>query len=492
LREEREDGMNLVNDGDLTIAKIAPLIRKKRLSPVELTNAMLARIERLQPVLNAFITVTSHLARSQARQAEKEISKGHYRGPLHGIPISVKDLYYTAGIRTTGGSKILRNFIPRENAAVVDRLFAAGGVLLGKNNLHEFAYGVTNQNPHFGPTHNPWDLKRIPGGSSGGSAVAVSAALSLASVGTDTGGSIRIPSAACGVVGLKPTQGLVPLQGVIPLSFSQDHAGPLCRSVEDVALVLRVIAGRGREDPDRLEERETLRLQDLRKGVRGIRIGVPRQYFFHQLQKEVRSHVLGALKTLEALGARSVEVNPKFMDETDRLSYEIVVGEAVAYHWKWLKKRGKDYGEDVRSRIEGGFSQLSRTYLEAQQRRQLYARSFEHILESVDVLVAPTLPVVAPRIGETEVREDRTVEDVRAALLRLTRPGNLTGLPALTIPCGFSMDGLPIGLQLMGRRFGEGTLLRVAYAYEQATPWHRMFPPDLPATAEKGARRPRI
>jgi aspartyl-tRNA(Asn)/glutamyl-tRNA(Gln) amidotransferase subunit A len=208
---------------------------------------------------------------------------------------------------------------------------------------------------------------------------------------------------------------------------------------------------------------------------------VPKQYFFHRLQKEVRAHVLAAIKVLESLGARSVEVNPKFMDETDRLSYEIVVGEAVAYHWTWLNQRGKDYGEDVRSRMEGAFGQLSRTYLEAQQKRQLYAESFERVLESVDVVVAPTLPVVAPRIGETEVREDRAVEDVRAALLRLTRPGNLTGLPALSIPCGFSTDGLPIGLQLIGRRFGEATVLRVAYAYEQATPWHRMFPPDWPA-----------
>ncbi len=484
--------MNLVNDGDLTIAKLAPLIREKKISPVELVDAILSRIEHFQPALNAFITVTSRLARSQARQAEKEISKGQYRGPLHGIPISVKDLFHTAGIRTTGGSKILRYFTPRENAPVINRLFAAGGVLLGKNNLHEFAYGVTNQNPHFGPTRNPWDLKRIPGGSSGGSAVAVSAALSLASVGTDTGGSIRIPAAACGVVGLKPTQGLVPLHGIIPLSFSQDHAGPLCRCVEDVALVLRVIAGSDREDPDCPEERGALRLQNLRKGVRGIRIGVPKHYFFNRLQKEVRSHVLAALKTLEALGAKSVEVNPNLMDETERLSYEIVLGEAVAYHWKWLKERGKDYGEDVRSRIERGFDQLTRTYLEAQQRRRLYTESFERALESVDVLVTPTLPVVTPRIGETEVREGRAIEDMRTALLRMTRPGNLTGLPALSMSCGFSIDGLPIGLQLIGRRFGEGTILRVAYAYEQATPWHRMFPPDPPATAEKGVKNPRI
>ena len=484
--------MNLVNDGDLTIAKIAPLIRKKKLSPVELVEAMLARIERFQSALNAFITVTSRLARSQARQAEKEILKGHYRGPLHGIPISVKDLFYTAGIRTTGGSKILRNFIPRENAVVIDRLFAAGCVLLGKNTLHEFAYGVTNQNPHFGPTTNPWDLKRIPGGSSGGSAVAVSAALSLASLGTDTGGSIRIPAAACGVAGLKPTQGLVPLQGVIPLSFSLDHVGPLCRSTEDIALVLRVIAGEDPRDPNRLDERETLRLRNLQKGVRGIRIGLPTQYFFNRLQKEVRSHVLAAVKTLEALGAKGVEVELKFMDETEHLSFEIVVAEAVAYHWKWLRKRGKDYGKDVRSRMERGFGQLSRTYLEAQQRRQLYTESFEHVLESVDVLVAPTLPVVAPRIGETEVREGRAVENTIAALLRLNRPGNLTGLPALSIPCGFSGDGLPIGLQLIGRRRDEGTILRVAYAYEQATPWHRLFPPDPSTTVEKGAKSPRI
>ena len=324
--------MELLNDENLTIANMAPLIRKGQLSPVELTEALLERIARLQPSLNAFITVTSDLALKQARRAEKEISKGHYRGVLHGIPISLKDLFYTAGIRTTAGSKILRRFIPKENSAVVDRLLAAGTILLGKTNLHEFAFGATNVNPHYGPVHNPWDLSRVSGGSSGGSAAAVSAGLCLASLGTDTGGSIRLPASPCGIVGLKPTFGLVPTQGVIPLSFSLDHVGPLCRCVEDAALVLGVIAGK-----------DASSLRGLRRGgkptflsspekIRRLRVGVPKQYFFDRLQREVRDRVLAAHSALEKMGAEVQEIKLEGIQDTVDLAADIIFPEAMTFH----------------------------------------------------------------------------------------------------------------------------------------------------------------
>ena len=469
--------MNLLNDEKLTIAKMAPLIRKKKISPVEFTETFLERIQQLQPKLNAFITVTADLARKKAQQAERDLLKGKYRGPLHGIPISLKDLFYTAGIRTTGGSKILRSVVPRENAAVVDRLHAAGAILLGKTNLHEFAYGVTNNNPHYGPVHNPWDLKRVPGGSSGGSAAAVSAALGIASLGTDTGGSIRIPSAACGVVGLKPTRGLVSLQGVIPLAFSLDHVGPICRSVEDTALMMEAIAAPGGPNAGNWPQVGRLFTRSLRGGVKKTRIGIPKQYFFDRLQKEVREFVLTACATLSQLGAELREVEFKGMEEAALLVGIITVGEALSYHWKWLRSRAKDYGADVRERMEANRNQRTIEYLQAQEKRRTYTDAFVKVFESVDVVAAPTLPVLPPLIGQKEISWGRTREDVRAALLRMTRPGNLTGLPAVSLPCGFTADNLPVGLQLFGRHYDEATLLRVAYAYEQATPWHKMFPP---------------
>lgn len=470
--------MDFGNNGGLTITRLAPLIRCRTLSPVELTRAVLARIDRLEPGLNSFITVTSDLALAQAKRAEKEIVRGAYRGVLHGIPFCLKDLFYTRGVRTTAGSRILRNFIPAENAVAVDRLFAAGIILLGKTNLHEFAYGATNVNPHFGPVHNPWARDRMSGGSSGGSAAAVAAGLAIASLGTDTGGSIRIPAAACGCVGIKPTHGRVPLCGVIPLAPSLDHIGPICRCVEDVALVLEAIAGADACDPassGRVGERFT---QDLKKGLRGLRLGVPRQYFFDRLQRDVRRNVTAAIATLEHNGAEVREVNLKWMSETARLAGEITVAEALVYHWKWVQQRSAEYGPDVRVRLKEGMDESALAYLQAQEMRRVYTKEFDNVLRSVDVLAAPTLPVAAPRIEESEVVVGRSRENVRVALLHLTRPGNLTGLPAITVPCGFTSDGLPTGLQLIGRRFDEKTVLRAAYAYELATSWHEMFPPE--------------
>jgi aspartyl-tRNA(Asn)/glutamyl-tRNA(Gln) amidotransferase subunit A len=469
--------MNILNDEKLSICKISPLIRKKQISPVELTDFFLARIHRLQPKLNAFITVTDDLARKQARQAEREILRGKYRGPLHGIPVTLKDLFYTAGIRTTAGSRILRRFIPGENAVVVDRLYEAGAILLGKTNLHEYAYGVTSNNPHYGPVHNPWDLSRIPGGSSGGSAAAVSAGMGIASLGTDTGGSIRIPSAACGVVGLKPTRGLVSLKGVIPLAFSLDHVGPICRSVGDTALMMEAIAAPGGPHAGNQPQVSRWFTRSLRRGVKKIRIGIPIQYFFERLREEVREFVLTACTTLSEMGAELREVEFKGMKEAAALVGLITVGEALSYHWKWLQSRARDYGADVRKRMEANRNQRTVDYLKAQEKRRLYTEAFMKVFESVDVLAAPTLPVLPPLIGQKEVSWGSTREDVRAALLRMTRPGNLTGLPAISLPCGFTADNLPVGFQLLGRPHDEPTLLRVAYAYEQATPWHRMFPP---------------
>ncbi len=470
--------MDLANDVNLTIARLHPLIRRRKLSPVELTDFLLARIEKRQPELNAFITVTADLARKQARMAEREIGRGQYRGPLHGIPLSLKDLFYTRGIRTTAGSLILRRFKPAENACVVDRLLEAGAILLGKTNLHEFAFGATSVNPHYGPVRNPWARGRVPGGSSGGSAAAVAAGLCVGSLGTDTGGSIRIPAAACGCVGLKPTYGRVPLHGVIPLSSSLDHSGPITRCVRDAALLLEAIAGADPRDPATFGPRGESFTRGMTMGLKGLRIGVPRQYFFDRLQPEIRRLTLAAIADIERAGGELREVNLKMMPETATLAGDITVGEALAYHWEWFGKRPSEYGDDLRSRLEACKEMTLVAYLRAQRRRAEYRRAFLTSLEHVDVLAAPTLPVTAPAIEATEVSTGKGPEDVRLALLRLTRPGNLTGFPAISLPCGFASDGLPAGLQLIGRPMEESTVLRAAQGFEQATAWHASFPRD--------------
>ncbi len=460
---------------ELTIESLAPLIRNRKISPLELARFFLERIFQLQPYINAYITVTAELALVQARQAEKEILKGSYRGVLHGMPISLKDIFYTSSIRTTAGSKILRRFVPKENAAIVNRLMNAGCVFLGKTNMHEFAYGATNVNPHYGAVHNPWDTKRVSGGSSGGSAASVITAQALASFGTDTGGSIRIPASACGCVGLKPTYGCVPMDGVIPLSFSLDHVGLLCRCVTDAALLFEAIT---RTDPRRVSTSGKMAMAGMRKNVKTLQIGLPRQYFFDHIQPDVRRLVLAAITVFEQLGAQICEVDLKGMEDTTRLAADITAAEALAYHSKWLKQRPQDYGADVRSHLEEARNMTAAAYVQIQRERSLLTERLERVLDSVNLLSAPTLPMVAPSIGQEKIRISRSYRDIRPALLSLTRPANLSGLPSITIPCGFSLEGLPVGLQLIGRRFDEATILSAAYAYEQATPWHRQFPPE--------------
>ncbi len=468
--------MDLKADATLTIAYLSSLLRDGTVSPVELACAILERIERMQPQLNSFIALTADIALRQARRAEGEIRRGKYRGALHGIPIALKDLFHQKGVRTTAGSRILADSVAAENAAVVERLIAAGAVLVGKTNLHEFAYGPTNLNPHYGHARNPWDLSRITGGSSGGSAAAVVTGQAVAALGTDTGRSFRIPAAACGCVGLKPSYGRVPLRGVIPLSSTLDHAGPLTRSVEDAALVLEAIAGADPGDPFSWGRTGESFTGGLRRGLRGIRIGLPRQYFFDHLQGAVRGTVLAAIAVMEGNGAQVREVDLPFLEDTERVSVEIIGAEALIYHWKWLQQRPEDYGLDVRLRLESYPAKSAADYLRALKMKQAYAQAFRKTLQSVHILAAPTLPLIAPRIEQSEIRLGRRMWNTRAALLRCTRPGNLSGLPALSLPCGFSPEGLPVGLQLIGRPGDEGTLLRAAHAYEQLTPWHSRFP----------------
>jgi aspartyl-tRNA(Asn)/glutamyl-tRNA(Gln) amidotransferase subunit A len=461
------------NNCELTIEKLAPLIQRKKISPVELTRFLLDRISQFQPSINAYITVTSENAIAQARQAEREIVKGRYRGVLHGIPISLKDLFYTKQIRTTAGSKILEKHLPANNATVVDRLLSAGCILLGKANMHEFAYGPTNINPHYGSVRNPWDPGRISGGSSGGSAASVISAQAIASLGTDTGGSIRIPASACGCVGLKPTYGRVPTDGVIPLSFSLDHVGPLSRCVIDAAFLYEVIA-----EPALRNSNLRRFIGEIRRGVKSFIIGIPRQYFFDRIQPEVRKAILAAIEVFEQLGATICEVDLPGMEDTARLAAEITGDEAVSYHEKWLQQKPQDYGEDVRTRLEPNRKTTAVAYIQALQAMRAYGERFDKVMKSVCILLAQTLTLVAPLLDQKEVRIGRSGEDIRLALLRLTRPGNLSGLPAISIPCGFSSEGLPVGLQLIGRQSDESTLLRAAYAYETATTWHKQFPPD--------------
>lgn len=464
-----------------SMEEVARLVAKKKVSPVELVEELLERIERLNPRLNAYLTVTAEEAQKQAARAEREIRRSRPRGPLHGIPISLKDNVWTRGVRTTAGAKFMSDFVPTEEATVARRLRRAGAIVLGKTNLHEFAYGVTTENPHYGPTRNPWDTGRIPGGSSGGSATALAAGLCFASVGSDTGGSIRIPAALCGVVGIKPTYGLVSCHGVVPLAASLDHVGPLARTVADAAIVLRAIAGR---DPlDALTAKVgTARvpnyLRESHKSVRKLRLGWPREYFFERVDEEVKRAVEEAASSFRRLGARVEEVSLPHVGETAEASMQIAMAEATAFHQSagYFPARAAEYGEEVRKLLEKGKAVRAVDYLKAFEVQKQVRADFEVAFARVDAILAPSVPVAAPRIGEKLVTIGGEEETVRAALIRLNRPANLTGLPAISMPCGFTRAGLPIGVQILGRAWDEATLFGIARAYEQAHEWHRARP----------------
>jgi len=454
------------------IQELAPLLERKEISPLELFNEAMERIHQLQPKLNSFITITEEEGRKAATEAQDEIRRGQYRGPLHGIPISIKDLFATRGVRTTAGSKVLAHWVPDYDATAVARLRQAGMVLIGKAHMHEFAYGVTSDNPHYGPARNPWDPTRVPGGSSGGSAAAVATSQCSASLGTDTGGSIRIPSAVCGTVGLKPTYGRVSRYGAIPLAWSLDHAGPITKTVEDGAIMLAAIAG-----PDAKDRSASSRpIPDYRKemqgSIRGLRLGVPRQYFFEHVDPEIQKFVDAAIRQLESMGATRVEVDIPDLENCSAMEAHITLAEATSYHEPYLKKQADDYGPGVRTNLEAGRYLLATDYVKSQRARTLLQRNFNEAFKRADVIVSPTLPALPPLVGEVWVQSEDLREHVIDAFLRFNIPYDLTGFPAISIPCGLSSTGLPIGLQIAGKAFDETTVLRVANAYEQSTASH--------------------
>jgi aspartyl-tRNA(Asn)/glutamyl-tRNA(Gln) amidotransferase subunit A len=461
-----------------SMAELGRMIATKQVSPVEVVRAHLDRIAALDGTLRAFITVCADAALESAAAAEAELMAGRAVGPLHGVPWAPKDLYSTKGVRTTGGSRILADSVPAADATVVARLARAGAILLGKLNMHEFAYGPEGLNGHYGDARNPWsaDAHRVAGGSSSGSGVAVAAGLAPGSLGSDTGGSIRIPASLCGITGLKPTYGRASRAGVLPLAWSMDHVGPMARSARDCALMLGAIAG---YDPaDRTTS--VLPVPDyaaaLTGDVKGLRVGLLRAHFTDVATPEVKEAIAAAAKRLEGAGAVVDEVNLTQIAHVATGSAAIVASEALAYHAAWMRTRPQDYQPDVRERLRLGAFVTGAHYVRSQQVRALLAREVDDVLARRDVLLAPATPLVAPVLGERETTLGDGPSDVRAALLRCARPFNFSGHPACAAPCGLTAGGLPIGMQVVGRPFDEATVLRVVDAYQRISDWHTRRP----------------
>jgi aspartyl-tRNA(Asn)/glutamyl-tRNA(Gln) amidotransferase subunit A len=462
---------------DLSLSELARLIRRRELSPVDVVEATLARIAAVNPKLSAYITVFEAQSRQVAKAAEMLMMAGHDLGPLHGVPIALKDNVATQGQRTTAGSKILADWIPEHDATVASRLRRAGAVFVGKLNMHEFAWGGTSDNPHYGAVRNPWNTDRFPAGSSGGSGAAVAARMCFGAIGTDTGGSIRLPSAINGIVGLRPTYGRVSNHGIVPLAWSMDTAGPMARTVEDCALMFGAIAGHDAADPASASVPTHDYLGRLGDGVKGLRIGIVPGYFFHHLQPPVHAAVTAALKTLEAAGAEVVEVDIRNIHGNISAQLTIESAEPSTYHQRWLRERPDDYGTDVRTLLEVGEMLLATHYLQAQRYRSLLRSEFIEAFRRVDLFLCPTLPFTATPIGAMKVViENGVEEDMLSAIMQYTGVPSLTGLPALAVPCGFDSDGLPVGMQLIGKPFDEATLFRVGAAYQSLTDFHRKAP----------------
>jgi aspartyl-tRNA(Asn)/glutamyl-tRNA(Gln) amidotransferase subunit A len=443
-------------------------------SPGELTRGCLDRIERVDRVLHAFVSVDAEGAMQAAREAEREIKAGRYRGPLHGIPIGLKDNYDTPGVPTRNGSKVFADRMPGQAATAWMRLREAGAVLLGKTTMSEAAWGVD-----FPPVRNPWDVRRNPGLSSGGSGAAVAAGLCFMAMGSDTGGSIRIPAGLSGVVGLKATYGRVSRAGVMPHTWSLDHAGPLTRRVEDAALVLGVIAGHDPRDPASANVPVGDYLSGLKRGVRGMRIGVPREHFWDRIEGRVEPVVRQALRDLEGAGARVEDVSVPHMAAALGAILVTEMASVTAWHDKYLKQpdRRARYCPEVRWLMDAGKFIFATDFLKAQRLRRVLIEEVRAAFDKVDILATPSLPLCAWEVSASHVAIAGQPEHVLHACWRFTYPWNLTGLPALSVPCGFA-DGLPVGLQLVGRPFGEATILRVGHAYQEATRWHETRPPD--------------
>jgi len=456
----------------LSLKDASDLLDARKVSPVELTRACLARIERLNPTLNAFITVTGEQALADAKAAETLIASGKRRGRLDGIPIALKDLFDTAGVRTTAGSAIFADRVPERDAEVVRRLRAAGAVMLGKLNMHEFAYGDNSAQSHYGPVHNPWQREHIAGGSSGGSGAAVAAGLCYGALGSDTGGSIRQPAAYCGIVGLKPTYGLVSTRGVVPLSWSLDHVGPLCRTVADAALLLQPIAGYDPLDTNSLAATVPDYTNALRQKVSTLRIGIPRAVFYETLDPEIEQAVKEALQILGRLTASTRDVElPAYQ------TLPVVGAEAYAFHAPYFTKTPDLYQPMTRRRLEAGAKVSAVAYIEGRRELDRLRREVMTVFSAVDLLVTPTTPILPATIQDAAADPGTPPAAGVAPSLRNTQPFDIYGLPSISVPCGFSRSGLPIGLEISGPRLGEPLVLALAQAYERKTEWHRRTPP---------------
>jgi aspartyl-tRNA(Asn)/glutamyl-tRNA(Gln) amidotransferase subunit A len=454
--------------------ELARLIKAKQVSPVEVVQAHLDRIAALDGKLRAFITVMEESARAAAKAAEAVLASSARVGPLHGVPVGLKDLYCTKGVKTTGGSKILGDWAPSEDATVVSRLSDAGAIVVGKLNMHEFAYGPEGANPHYGTSWNPWDAvtHRICGGSSSGSGAAVAAGLCPGALGSDTGGSIRIPASLCGISGIKPTYGRVSRAGVLPLAWSLDHVGPMCRSAADCALMLGAMAGYDPRDPTTSVLPVPDYMAALTGDIKSLRVGVLRKFFVESAGASQRQAIEQVVTTLGELGAKIQDVDLTTAELAAAASTAVLAPEAYAYHERWLKERPAEYGADVRERLRVGAFISGADYVNGQRARALIRNDVDTALHRLDVLIAPTTPIAATAVGAGEVEINGERQPVRPALIRFTRPFNATGHPAASVPCGFTAEGLPIGLQIIGRPFDEATVLRVADAYQRATDWH--------------------
>ncbi len=456
------------------ISELANLIARREISPVDLTNAYLDRIDRIDASLNCFLTVTADRAKQEARSAEAEIARHGPRGPLHGIPLAHKDIAVTKDIKTTCGSKVLENYVPDYDATVIERLHAAGASLLGKLNMHEFATLVPS--PYFGPTQNPWQPGYNPGGSSSGSGAAVAAGLCAGALGTDTGGSIRIPAAYCGIVGLKATHGRISLHGVIPLAWSLDHIGPMTRTVKDAALMLQALAGYDQRDPVSQDVPVDDYITPLNGEVQGLRLGVPTQFFPDVTDPEMRQAFEAAVDVLAGLGASIRDVSTPDLEQAWDTVQTIINGEANVWHEPYLRSQGDDYAPQVRKFLERGQPTLATDYIKAQQAKARLRQDMLAACADVDALLTPGALTPPQPLGVHSVMiENREVPLLRA-IVSATSPFTLTGQPALTVPCGRSLAGLPLALQIVGKPFDEATVLRIGHAYEIHTAWHSQFP----------------
>ncbi|MBO1004236.1 Asp-tRNA(Asn)/Glu-tRNA(Gln) amidotransferase GatCAB subunit A [Pseudogracilibacillus auburnensis] len=458
-----------------SVEELAPLIENKSISPVELTEAILDHADATEDKINAYMEMYRKEAIEGAKKAEEEIVNGNYRGMYHGIPMAIKDNVYFKDKVSTMSSKIHKDFVSAHDATVIAKLRNAGVVFTGKLSMHEYAWGITNNNPHYGAVKNPWNLEKIPGGSSGGSGAAVAVGSTVASLGTDTAGSIRIPSSACGIVGLKQTHGRVSKYGVYPLAWSLDHVGPMTKTVKDAAGLLQIIAGFDKNDPTTVDVPVDNYLEKITGDVKDLVIGVNEEYFFNEVDDGIEKLVRAGIQALVNQGAKVKEVKIPMLQYAEWAELVTSLSEASAIHHSDMLTRPDDFGHDIRMLFELGELPSAVDYLQAQQIRRQLKQDFQKAFEEVDVLMMPTLPILPNDIGDDWANLNGKKVDLIDNIIRFTGPGNLTGLPALSVPCGFS-EGLPVGLQIMGRAFDEATILNTGYALEQTNPMKNKKP----------------